>query len=128
MFESDLAEQVRGLGLGFGEDGLEVGLRVGGVDLGELLLLEGHFTDGSGFGVGSGGDCFEYRVGGECFEGFDGLGLVADQVAQTSPATYRAEVIDSNKPSEEFRAVFRSARAIHFGKCYWEHIAIQSGQ
>lgn len=26
---------------------------------------------------------------------------VADQVAQTSPATYRAEVIDSNKPSEE---------------------------
>jgi hypothetical protein len=34
--------------LGFGEDGLEVGLWVGGLHLGELLLLKAHLR-GCGF-------------------------------------------------------------------------------
>ena len=46
-----LAEEVRCIGLGFSEDGLEVGLRIGGADFGELFLLELHLVEEAGLWV-----------------------------------------------------------------------------
>ncbi len=74
-----LAEEVGGLGLGFGEDGLEVGAGMGGLDFGEFLLLELHLVEEAGLGVVAVGDFGEDGVDGQSFESFDGFGLVADE-------------------------------------------------
>ena len=86
----ELAEEIWRLGLSFSEDGLEVGLRIGGADFGELFLLEVHLVEKAGLGVVSVGDFGEDWVDGQSFEGFDGTFAVPKK--RTQPEGLRAGI------------------------------------
>ena len=85
-----LTEEVRCIGLGFGEDSLEVGAGVCGLHLGELLLLEVHLVEEAGLRVVAVGDLGEDGIDGQSFEGLDGTFAVPKK--RTQPEGLRAGI------------------------------------